>query len=331
MKAMVYTEYGPPDVLHLKEVEKPTPKDNEILIRVHATTVSAGDIRARSLTFGDRLTGLLFGFSFGIRRPKRPILGYELAGEIESVGKDVRSFKEGDEVFGSPYHGGAYAEYTCLPEDGGVAIKPTNLTYGEAATVNNGALTALFFLKKGDIRSGQKVLINGASGSIGTFAVQIAKHFGADVTGICSTTNLEMVSSLGADKVIDYTKEDFTQSGQTYDIIFDTVGKVPLSRSKGALKEKGYYLQANVVGMVGAILFGKLWLSMSSKKKVIFGVADDKTDSRSFLKELCEAGKIEPVIDRRYPLEQVAEAHRYVGKGHKKGNVVITVVHNDKT
>ena len=326
MRAIVYTEYGPPEVLRLKEVERPTPKDDEILIKVHATTVSAGDVRARSLTFGDRLTGTLFGFNFGIRRPKRTILGYELAGEIESVGKDVRSFKEGDQVFGSSYYGGAYAEYICLPEEGTVAIKPTNMTYGEAATVNNGAATALHFLRKGDVKSGQKVLVYGASGSIGTFAVQLAKSFGAEVTGVCSTANLELVRSLGADEVIDYTKEDFTKNGETYDIIFDTVGKSSLSSSKGSLEKKGVYLQANIVGMVGSTIITKLRLSMTSNKKVIFGVADDNIEGRTFLKELVEAGKLRSVIDRRYPMEEMADAHRYVDKGHKKGNVVITIV-----
>jgi len=329
LKAIVYEKYGPPEVLQLKEVEKPTPKDNEVLIKIYATTVAAEDPRWRSFTFPP-WGWLAMRIQLGLIKPRQKILGFELAGEIESVGKDVKLFKKGDQVFGFTLGGGTYAEYKCMPEDGVLAIKPANMTYEEAVAVPDGALTALLFLRKGNIQSGQRVLVNGASGSVGIAAVQLAKSFGAEVTGVCSTANLELVKSLGADKVIDYTQEDFTKSGQTYDIIFDVVGWRSFSRCKSLLEQAGVYLTTNP----GMKVFTQiLWTSMIGSKRVkwVASGLKAKAEDLDFIIGIIEAGKIKPVVDRRYPLEQMAEAHRYVETGHKKGAVVITVAHDSKT
>ncbi len=326
MKAIVYERYGRPDVLELKEVAKPTPKDNEVLIKTHATTVTSGDWRARSLDVPIGF-GLISRLFFGVLRPRQPILGTELAGKVESVGKDVSKFKVGDQVFAFSGAGmGCHAEYKCMPEDGAVAQKPANLTYGEAAAISFGGITALAFFRRGKLQSGEKVLVNGASGGVGTAAVQLAKHFGADVTGVCSTANVELVRSLGANHVIDYTKEDFTENGETYDVIVDTVGTAPFSRSKGSLKERGRLLL--VLGALPDMLQIP-WVSMTSSKKVIAGPATGRSEDLRFLAKLAQAGEFKPVIDRRYPFEQIAEAHSYVDTGRKRGNVIITLEHDD--
>src|SRR3989442_466994 len=325
MKAIVCKRYGPPEVLRLKEREKPTPKDNEVLVRVHAATVTKGDCELRSLNLP--LTWQLFvRIGFGFRAPRKKILGQELAGEIESVGKDVRLFRKGDQVFAfTGLRLGAYAEYNCRSEKGLVAIKPANMTFEEAAAVPVGGLHALNCLRKGNVQSGQKVLIIGAGGTVGTHAVQLAKSFGAEVTGVDSTEKLEMLRSIGADHVIDYTKVDFTKSGETYDVIFDVVGKSSFSGCIRSLKEKGFYLLGNP-GLSQPVR--GLWTSMITSKKVIGGTVSYKTEDLVFLRELIEAGKIRSVIDRRYTLKQTAEAHKYVDTGQKTGNVVITVEHD---
>jgi NADPH2:quinone reductase len=325
MKAIVYTEYGPADVLHLQDVEKPTPKDNEVLIKVHATSVTAGDCNARGFVFVPPGFGFLPRLMFGLRKPKQTILGMELSGEIVATGKDVKLFKKGDPVFGTTGEKyGAYAEYTCMAEDAGLVVKPANLSWAEAASIPFGATTALYFLRDmAKLQPGQKVLVIGASGGTGVYAVQLAKYYGAEVTGVCSTANLELVRALGADQVIDYTREDFTQSGQAYDVILDMVpGKSSFARYKACLEPNGLYL----AGAGGLKEFAQMaWTALTGGKKVIAGMAPDRREDLLFLKELLEAGKLKPVIDRRFPLEQTADAHRYADTGRKKGSVVITV------
>ncbi|OIJ19208.1 NAD(P)-dependent alcohol dehydrogenase [Anaerobacillus alkalidiazotrophicus] len=319
MKAIVCQEYGPYDVLQLQEVEKPVPKDNEILIKIHATAVNSADWRLR------KADPFIVRFFFGFTKPKRAILGGVLAGEVEAVGKAVTRFKQGDQIYGSTGMSlGSYAEYKCLREDAPIALKPQNLSYEEAAAIPFGGMTAIHFLRKAKIESGQKVLIYGASGAVGTAAVQLAKYYGAEVTGVCSTSNLEMVKSLGADKVIDYTKNDFTKSGEKYDVIFDTVGKISFFETKSKLTKHGYFLLGSAG--VSHTLLG-VGTSLVGSKKAIAGVAQEKSEDLVFLKELIEAGKYTSVIDRTYPLDQVPEAHRYAEKGHKKGNVAISIEH----
>jgi NADPH:quinone reductase-like Zn-dependent oxidoreductase len=318
MKAIICTKYGPPEVLQLKEIEKPAPKDNEVCIKIHATSITHSDIIIRGLKVHGGMR-FLMGLAIGFSKPRNPILGMILAGEVESTGKAAKRFKKGDQVYGvtikSAMHLrlGTYAEYKCLPDDSFIVSKPSNTTYEEAAAVPYGGLIALYFLKKGKIQSGQKILVYGASGSIGTSIVQLAKYFGAKVTGICSTSNVELVKFLGADTVIDYTKEDFTETGDLFDIIFDAVPAGMMDRTSLKLKCK------------------KALTSNGKYISIADGRPEFSIEGLILLNELLETGKIKPVIDRCYPLEQIAEAHRYVELGHKKGNVVITVEHNNGT
>ncbi len=330
MKAIVYTEYGSPDVLRLAEVAKPAPRENEVLIRVHATPVNFGDLTARnfkSITPRKFSMPLLFWLgarlAFGFNKPKNPILGNEFAGVVEAVGAQATRFRPGDAVFG--YRGqnmGAYAEYVCMPESGMLALKPAQMTFEEAATVPYGALTALALLRKVNLQRGQKVLINGASGGIGAAAVQLAKYYGAEVTGVCSTPRLDLVKALGADKVIDYTKEDFTRRGETYDVIFDILGKTPFGHGRKALRPNGSYLFASFKMKQ---LLQMLWTKIAGGQKVICTLSSEKPDDLTFIRGLIEAGQYKAIVDRRYPMTQAAEAHRYVEQGHRKGNVVIAV------
>lgn len=320
MRAAVYERYGPPEVVRVTEVAKPMPKDDEVLIRVKATTVTSADFRLRSCTvpFG---FGLPFRLFAGVTRPRQPILGTELAGDVEAVGRKVTRFRVGDPVFAM---GGArmrcHAEFRCVAEDGPIAHKPPSLTYGEAAALSFGGTTALDFLRRGRVQKGDKVLVNGASGGVGTAVVQIAKHFGAEVTGVCSGASLDLVRSIGADAVIDYTQEDFTRRGEVYDVIIDMAGTAPYSRSKSCLKERGRLLL--ILGDLPALLHG-LWVSLTTSKRVVAGPAPERQDDLRALAELAENGALRPIIDRVFPFERIVDAHRYVDTGHKKGNVLL--------
>jgi NADPH:quinone reductase-like Zn-dependent oxidoreductase len=324
MKAIVHTKYGPPDELQLKEVEKPVPRDNEVLIKIHATTVTTTDCNARNFTFVPKSFMFFARIMFGFKKPKINILGIDLAGEIEAVGKNVRLFKVGDKVFGSPgTKFGGHAEYSCVPEDGALAIKPADMPWEEAAAISLAGNTALFFIRDlAKIQTGQKILIHGASGAIGTYAVQLARFYGAGVTGVCSATNEEMVRSLGADRVIDYNKEDFSKGDERYDFVFNVVGKTTFSQCKGILKPKGIYLE-NMLELKDILKM--IWTSIIGGKKIKGGMSTERAENLNFFTELIESGKLKPVIDRIYPLEKTSEAFQYVEQGHKKGNVVIRV------
>ena len=327
MKAILHTQYGAPDLLQLKEVDQPAPKDNEVLIAIHATTVSTGDCNVRNFTFVTKSMLPIAKLMFGIRKPwKARVLGTELAGEVERAGKDVTRFKTGDRVVASTgAAGGGHAQYACLSETGAVAIKPDSLSWEQAVAIPFGANTALYFLRDlGKIRAGQDLLIIGASGAIGSAGVQLAKHFGVKVTGVCSGANVELVTALGADGVIDYTREDFTKSANTYDLIFDVVGATTFDRCRTSLKPNGVFLQ-NIMELSDIVWV--LWTSITGGKKIKGGVAIGNMANMGLITALAAAGKLKPVIDRSYPLEQIAEAFKYVEQGHKKGNVVITVAH----
>ena len=326
MKAIICPKYGPPEVLQIVEVAKPVPKPNEVLIKIYATTVTVADYRIRSFTVPTSYW-LPARLALGLTKPKNQILGVELAGEIESVGSDARHFKKGDRVFGATLSGGGgYAEYICLPETGPIAVKPDNISYEEAAAIPIGAQTALHYLRKASIQKGQKILIYGASGSVGTYAVQLAKYFGAIVTGVCSTANIELVKSLGADEVIDYTKENFADNGEMYDVVFEAVNKSSFAECIKAVKHGGIYI--NITEPIPS--FQMLRTKLTSGKRLMLGEnAPDTAELLDVLKDLIASGKIKVVIDRRYTMEQIVEAHRYVEQGHKKGNVVVTIVRDN--
>ena len=328
MKAVLHTHYGSPDLLELREVDKPIPKANEVLIAIHATTVSTGDCNVRNFTFVTKSMRPIAKLMFGIGKPwKARILGTELAGVVEGTGQDVARFKTGDRVVAfTGMAGGGHAQHACLPETGAVVIKPDSLSWEEAVAIPFGANTALYFLQDlGQIRAGQELLIIGASGAIGSAGVQLAKHFGATVAGVCSGANVELVKSLGADMVIDYTRDDFTKNGESYDLIFDVVGATTFDRCQHSLKPNGVFLQ-NIMELTDVVR--ALWTSIASRKKIKGGVAINNLKRMSFVAELVAAGKLRPVIDRSYPLERIAEAFKHVEQGHKKGNVVITVAHS---
>ncbi|MCW8802447.1 MAG: NAD(P)-dependent alcohol dehydrogenase [Candidatus Bathyarchaeota archaeon] len=317
MKAVELTKYGAPEFLQMTEVEKPSPKENEILIKIHASAVSSGDARMR------RADPFIIRFIFGFKRPRKPVLGVVVAGEVEALGKEVSNYKIGDQVFGSSgMKFGAHAEYVSVPEDAVLALKPGNMTYEEAASIPFGATASMHFLRIANIQVGQKVLIYGASGALGTMAVQLAKIYGAELTAVCSTANVDLMKSLGADHVIDYTQEDFTQNGEKYDVVFDTIGKIPLKKALKSLNEKGYLLLASAG--IGTMIGGSV-RSLFTKKKIVSGVIKETVKDMNFFKQLIEKGSLKAVIDRVYPLEQIAEAHAYVDKGHKKGNVIIAI------
>ena len=327
MRAIVCTAYGPPDVLELQELEKPVPKDDEVLVKVFASTVSIGDCRVRSWNV-PALFWILYRIQVGLTRPKRGILGAVLAGEVQAVGKDVTRFQIGDQVYGMDVAGiQGNAQYACRAEGGALAAKPANLTYELAAAVPHGAMTARFFLRdKANVQPGHKGLINGASGAVGSWAVQLAKHYGAEVTGVCRTASLDLVKALGADRVIDYTREDFTASGETYDIIFDAVAKSSFSRCEDSLEDDGVYLATDPTL---AVVLSMVWTSIRGGKRALWAIGPERPQDLEALREILEAGEAKPTIDRRYPLEKVAEAHSYVEEGHTKGVVVINVEHHE--
>lgn len=317
MKAIELTKYGAPEFLQMNEVEKPSPKDNEILIKIHASSVSSGDARMR------RADPFIIRLIFGFKRPRKPILGVVVAGEIEAIGESVSNYKIGDQVFGSSgMNFGAHAEYVSVPKGAVLALKPGNMSYEEAAAIPFGATASMHFLRIANIRKGQKVLIYGASGALGTMAVQLAKNYGAEITAVCSTANVELMKSLGADHVIDYTQEDFTRNGKKYDVVFDTIGKSSLRKALKSLSDNGHLLLASAG--IGTMIGGSI-RSMFIKKKIVSGVIKETVKDMNFFKQLIEKGSLKAVIDRTYPLEQIVEAHAYVDKGHKKGNVIIAM------